>query len=325
MPDRFWNKQLSLQNVAITEWVPRIPGLYFMQGRRGFNPIPDSAIESRLGAYTTYQPMTKSEIVLQGIGTFVLPPDDEGKRIMTVSDGGNATGGIPILIFPEVIEHHNIQQGTLLSINGACWRQMSQEWGTKFDSVNQIKRGYLVVTRPEQVTLSGQRAPIRIHPFSIMEYHSNSSLLYDYVYCTAYTDEPEYRDQISSFFDSYKSGKERYGRYLLAADQTNDLFEAEYHCPADLRRSEPDGKSQLNLLEERIRNTFYHNEETIRSLLEKIPASYPTEQEIMALAVQVGIPASMLRSASAAKMSVQLIDICRQQKLLETLINTIAG
>src|ERR1700744_1339146 len=71
-PARFWNKKLSLTNVVITEWVPRIPGLFIMQQAKGFRPIPDTEIESRHGSYTTYRPMTKSAIVLQGIGTFVL-------------------------------------------------------------------------------------------------------------------------------------------------------------------------------------------------------------------------------------------------------------
>lgn len=327
-PGAFWDKKIDLTNFILSDWIARIPGLYWLQGYRGLHPVLESSdveYRSSLGNRVVYRPAIKSAHVMNGIGTFILPPDDDGKRIMSISSDSTPTSGVPVLVFPEVLEAYDLKPGDALSIKSAYWRKMSLEWQNKFDAVSQIQRGYLVVSNPDQVEKISSGRPVEIHPFSIMEYHSNGALLYDYVYCTTDTGVKNYRKEVEKFFKEYSQRNDRYGRYLIAADATAPLFEADYNTPAELRRLEPGGKAQLDLLVARMRDSFYHNSETIESIMGKIPLFYPTAREINALAVQAGVSPSELRSDTAKKMSAQLVSLCLDRKLLESLVDIITA
>lgn len=320
-PDSFWNKKLSIGSGTISHWTARIPGLFWLKGAEALRNIPASEIESRNGELVVFSPEGKSRMVLNGVATFLLPPDVEGRKIMTISTGSNASMGIPFLLSPEVIEYHHLKEGDRIAIRDAPWRQMSQEWSGKFSSVNQIKRGYIVVDHPDQIVKQYPAQFMEVYPCSVMEYQAGNALLYDYVFCTVDTYDPNHRNAVQMFFEKYRTDNGRYGKYLLAPDSTDAIFEAEFNSPADLLRNTPNGKSQMNLLVERIQNNFYHDGESIRSIMERIPQFYSTADEISALAIRLCIPQAMLNISSAANMSTDLVNLCLERKILEALVD----
>lgn len=322
-PDLFWNKKLSFHHVTLTDWVARVPGLYWGDNAARYRDAAVGNVEFKSEAWKTYTPQGKSSIVMGGVGDFVLPPAESGSAIMTISFSNNASTGIPVLLQPEVIEHHGLKQGDMLHINGANWQKMSMEWSSRFPSFNDIKRGYLVINDPAQVSIAEREQPVEFHPCTIMEYNAGDAILYDYVFCTADTKYDNYRKRLEDFFETYKNDQERFGKYLLAADANDPLFEAAYNSPVDLQRAEPDGSSQLKLIRERIQNSFYHRGETIDSLLLAIPKFYPDSNQIRALAINIGLPQALLQVAPAANMSTQLVEVCIERRMLETLVDRI--
>ncbi|MCX6316138.1 MAG: hypothetical protein NTW29_02530 [Bacteroidetes bacterium] len=320
-PEQFWNKPLSFYYVTLTEWVARVPGLFWSENAARYRNAAVNNVEFISEAWKTYTPQGKSSIVMGGIGDFILPPAENGAVIMTISFSNNASTGIPVLIQPHVVEHHQLKQGDNLNISQAVFRKMTQEWSSRFPSFNSIKRGYLVVDDPAQIKVRNRDQPVEFHPCTIMEYNAGDAILYDYVFCTADTRFANSRKRLEDFFTAYKNDKERYGRYLIAADANDPLFEADYISPLDLQRAEPDGRSQLALITERVQNSFYHRGETINTLLEKIPALYANSDAVLALAVETGLPLAAIQPASPAKMSVQLVDLCIERRILEVLVD----
>lgn len=322
-PEAYLNKRLSFYNVTLTDWVARVPGLYWAPNSTHYRDAGVKDAEFTSEAWKVYKPDGKSKIVMGGIGDFILPPSESGTVIKTISYLNNASQGIPVLLYPEVIEYHKLKQGDKLIIRNAVWRQMSLEWSSRFPSFKELKRGYLVIDNPTQVTVVEKGLPVGFHPCTIMEYQSGDAILYDYVFCTADTKFDNYRKRLEDFFETYKNDKERYGRYLLAADAGDPLFEADYTSPLDLQRAEPGGRTQLSLITERIQNSFYHRGETITTLLEKIPTHYIHPKDVTALAVNTGLSPALLIQAEPAVMSAQLVDICIERKMLESLVDTL--
>jgi hypothetical protein len=230
--------------------------------------------------------------------------------------------GIPVLVFPHVLEDKKIKQGDILSIKEACWRKMSVSWASRFPSIKGIPRGYLVLDNPGQVEVLRSDAPVEFHPCTIMEYQSENALLYDYVFCSANSQYRGYRKEMEAFFSAYRLRNGRQGRYLLATDVNDPLFDATYTSPNDLLR-EADGKAQINLITERIRNAFLYKEETLTTIMQKIPRYYPTNNHIISLAINVDIPPALLQTSSVVRMSAQLVDICREQNKLEELVDQV--
>jgi hypothetical protein len=117
-----------------------------------------------------------------GVGTLLLPPTDEGKILLSVSAGCNASTGIPLLCFPEVYDHLKIKQGDCVIIRGAKWLPMDMHWASKFASTKDIPRGYLVIDSIDKIRVLNRNYPVAYHPFSLMEYEYQDSLFYDFVY-----------------------------------------------------------------------------------------------------------------------------------------------
>ncbi|HVG42245.1 MAG TPA: hypothetical protein VM888_11595, partial [Chitinophagaceae bacterium] len=259
-PEKSWNKKVSFSNTTIINWVARLPGLYWLKESKQYRNNLESDVEERNDGWVAFTPPTKSMKVMGGIGTFLLPPDDEGKVIMTLSQSRDASMGIPVLVSPEVIEHSNVKEGDRLIIKDAYWRKMSVSWANRFPSIKGIPRGYLVINNPKQIEVNGKNAPVEFHPCTIMEYQSEDALLYDYVFCTANSHYPDYRKRMEEFFSAYSKRNGRQGRYLLAADINDPLFDAAYTSPNDLLKVEADGRAQISLITERIRKAFFYKD-----------------------------------------------------------------
>ena len=131
----------------------------------------------------------------------------------------------------------------------AQWRGMAERWADNSRQSEGIPRGYFVLDQSAKIYRTDEKAPLQIHPFSIMEYSAGSVQLLDYVYTTAYTNELKYRGEVIQFFDQYRKDMGRQGKYLLGCDDAEPLWDALFNSPEELRRARP---AQLRLIEARI-------------------------------------------------------------------------
>ncbi len=113
----------------------------------------------------------------------------------------------------------------------------------------------------------------KFHPCTVMEYENGGMQFYDFVYVTVRSWIKEDRKALESFFEEYKRRDGRFGRYLLSADISEPLWEAEYDSPATLLRAEPGARSQLELLQARVRGACF-NEKRLEEIAELLVLRY---------------------------------------------------
>lgn len=329
-PEKMWDKPLKMFGTpVVSDWVARVPGLYWLAESANLRAIKEDLIESRSRgtrspAWIQYTPDGKSRVVLGGIGTFRLPPADDGKRLMMISFSHNASAGIPALVYPDVIDKWKLSLGSLVEFaKPVYWRKMSADWIGKFDKDRNVPRGYLVIDKPNLIRKVRTGFPVEIHPFTIMEYQQGNSagLLYDYAFMAIDNKVPKYKTEIETFFNSYKNEFGRAGKYLLAADSVEHLFDAEYQSPSELLAMNGEGKSQLNLLRRRILGDYKYKTYTISKLLKELPGIYKNTNAVGAFATRLGVQTSLLTGHSAAAMSASLIDYCDQRGKLDLLVD----
>lgn len=241
---------VRMHDVAISEWVARVPGLFWtddalMHRDHGFRHV-----ERRDRSSITLRPLGKSEMVSGGVGTLKLAPSVDGYRLCSLVMNGNVSSGVPALIAPEVWEQHRLREGTVVSVKQATWQGMATSWAQQFRSTRGIPRAYIQINDPGAVEVIRRGFATEIHPFSVMEYNKGSIKLFDFVFATVFTSEPHLRRLIAEFFDSYKVAEGREGgRYLIDADIAEPMWESEYGSPEALRV----GK---DLLERRIEDAM---------------------------------------------------------------------
>src|SRR3954452_21115660 len=66
-----------------------------------------------------------------------------------------------------------------------------------------------VLEKGDAIHSIAQRAPVQIHPFSIMEYCDGDMQLHDFVYATAESTDPGFRGYLTEFFEGYRQDKDR--------------------------------------------------------------------------------------------------------------------
>lgn len=337
--DEFWKPKLVEENhnakfenpdrsfeffgFALSEWIARVPGLFWTKGADRLRFLGDEAIQYESHKWTTLHPQGKSAKVLGGIGTIKLPRNDQGYRLVTLSAGHNASSGIPALMSPRVWESHNLGEGSSLHLS-ANWQPMASEWASRFPSIRGIPKGYLTVEEPDQVrSVLAHRQPTQIHPFTVMEYSRGNSQLFDFVYATADTGDRNYRSELEQFFDFYKRDSGRYGRYLLTADITNPLWEADYDDPAALR-GDRGAVAQLNLLEARVRKETFGGH-SLEQILEILSVHYDHDS-LQRLSDVVGLPKShwFATGVPLATLATRILDLARTRERVEVLIDAIA-
>jgi hypothetical protein len=322
-----WDQTFLLRNVVLSQWVPRVPGLYWSEGATKLRRLGDSAIEYTSERWRVLQPLGKSQKVFGGVGTLKFPPDSRGRRLVSLCTGLNASAGIPALISPEVWWHHRLGEGRLLSDLWAKWVYMSEAgWAERFPSIKGIPKSYLAVERPEQVHRSKDNMPIPIqfHPCTVMEYSQGDAKLFDFVYATADTAKPNYRSLVESFFEEYKNAGGRYGRYLLSGDIGDPWWEAEFESPEALRRAVPGAKSQLELLQARVRRESF-NGQNLDSIVQLLAGTYDNNG-LNRISTLIGIsPAHWYTGRAAADSAVELLQLCVERNKVEELLDAVAS
>jgi hypothetical protein len=317
-PARFWGKEIDLYNFVISNWVARVPGLYWSETSQNMRIHQKSDIAFQSQEWTVFNPPGKSKKVLGGIGTLLLPPTEEGKVLMSVTSSCNASTGIPILVNPEVLDALKLKQGNSVSIKKAKWQPMDIQWSKQFDSVKGIPRGYLIIDSPDKIEIYNDDCPVVYHPFSIMEYEHKDTILYDFVYVTADSKVKDVDLDIEKFFEDYRKKEGRNGEYLLNPNIINPIFESRYMSPYELQK--PSEKAKLKLLHERIRGAHF-NDIAIELLINDLPKFYQSSNSIITLARSIGINPAIITEDSAASMSAQLITLCIEREIVEVLVD----
>jgi hypothetical protein len=321
-----WGEEFEFHRVSLSEWVPRVPGLFWTQEARNLRRLAEQKVAYISEGWRVYEPDGKSGKVMGGIGTFRLPPSADGTRLATLTDSCNASAGVPALISPDVWDKIGLaggQEGQRLDGRG-CWRPMTEGWAARYKSTRDIARGYLVVSDPDSIHLRGERAPTQIHPFTVMEYYSGSKELFDYVYATGDTAYSRYRQRIEQFFESYKDREERYGRYLLAGDMVDALWDAQYDSPAALRAGDTSADSQLQLLQARVRE---HNlgDNVIEELLEALGIACRNDADLLRISRDAGIPHSAWQGGGMlAEKASRLVHVAVQREKILELVEVVA-
>ncbi|BDS12397.1 hypothetical protein [Aureispira anguillae] len=333
LEDRFWeqimaneseyrNKKITLRRFAICDWVARVPGLYWTDSSRKLRQRAGKHIVKKSKDFVEYRPIGKSMKVVGGVGTIHLPPDDDGKRLISVSSSGNASLGIPILIFPDVIDYYNLKEGDVVDIIGARWQPYNRSWSKNFASTKDIPRNYLVVNDPSQIEVLRRGVPIVYHPFSIMEYQHNDALLYDFVYLSIDNKVNNRRSELDSFFTNYSKEKGRKGKYIINPDMVNPIFESTYNFPSEMKDASE--LAQIGLLYEKVRETMFDGA-ILDKIIKILPTYYSNSNSIRRLAKNIGISDSIFKEDKGALMSGQLINYCVENNKIENLIDRICN
>lgn len=315
-PNACWNQPFEFFHCVLSEWTPRIPGLYFSKGAAAIRAAADYEIAIKGPKWPEYRPPGKSAKVIGGMGTFLLPPDDEGNLLYSITVSSNASVGIPVLITADIAEQFRLQQGDVLNINKARWVKMSMSWSSRFPSVKGIPNGYLLINKPEQVIKTGIPGLVEFHPCTIMEYQHGDNLLCDYIYVCADSSAPDYRLELERFFEYYRTKEGRNGRYLLACDPAQPMYDAQFSSPAEMKNAPQ--AAAMKLIAGRIRKVTF-NGQTIDNILAAINTTHTRPEDIMGLAERIDVPSNQLTGASAAQLANSLVGLCIDQHKLEEL------
>jgi len=319
-PSKYWGQEISLYYFVISDWVARVPGLYWSPSSEAIRQHKQEDIAFQSKQWTEFYPPGKSKKVMGGVGTLLLPPTDEGKVLLSVSAGCNASTGIPLLCFPEVYDHLKIRQGDCVIIRDAKWQPMDMHWASKFASTKDIPRGYLVIDSFDKIQILERNYPVVYHPFSLMEYEYQDSLFYDFVYVTADSKVKNVDAKIERFFKEYAKKDGRNGEYILNPNIVKPIFQSQYLSPSELTQATE--KAKLNLLYERIRGTHFKGQ-SIEQLVIKLPQYYQSTASIKTLARNIGLNISLLEDGSAVNISSQLIDLCIKKEMVENLVDRV--
>jgi hypothetical protein len=322
-PQKAWGQRFQFDNAALSTWVARVPGLFWSEGAKALRKITVDAIEYKSDDWLVLRPQGKSQQVLGGIGTLKFPPDENGYRLVTLSCGHNASSGVPMLVSPEVWKQHKLDDGSILGL-WAKWQPMPSVWAERFPSIKGIPKGYLVINHQTHVySASAMHAPTQFHPCTVMEYYQGDAKLYDFVYATADTGVRNHRRYIETFFGEYKKARGRFGKYLMSADISDPLWEAEYDSPIALQRAEPGAKSQLELLRMRVQGESFKGNNL--DLIAQFLAREYDNVGLRRISEIIGIPSAHWFTGSAvADSCVQLLHMCVDRGKVEELLDAVA-
>jgi hypothetical protein len=182
----------------------------------------------------------------------------------------------------------------------------------------------MVLAEPDQIwDVSRSLAPTEFHPFTIMEYHDGSKLLFDFVYATADTGDDDYRSGLESFFDTYKRERGRQGRYLLPGDMLSPMWDAQFANPTELRQNFL-LRSQLDLLEQRVREHMI-GKNTIERTMEALALVCTNTDDLLRLSSELNVSQAFwnVDSTLAAKIGQFVAQVAGAGRL-EALVEAVA-
>jgi Effector-associated domain 1 len=324
-PDQWWGTTFQTYDGALSEWIPRVPGLYWTQDAEKLRKAAEKYRVFESKSWTEFQPLGKSQKVFGGIGTIKLP-DNAGYRLASISGGHNASAGVPVLISSEAWEYHKLKEGDIVNLKGK-WQKMALGWVERFPSIRGIPRGYLVVDNPDAIEVRQPTTPIRFHPYTVMQYEQDGTLLYDFVFATADTGVNGWEKELRSFFEEYRAKNERHGEYLISADPGNPdpLWEAKFTTPEELQMREADAETHLELLQKRIREHSFRGK-TLEELIDVLAGQFQDADDFRRLSEDIGIKSSLWYAAgrSSASYAARLVNECAERQKVEELLDLLS-
>jgi hypothetical protein len=325
-PSHNLNQLFNFTNMRLSEWVARVPGLSWKPESQLLNNSVKGAQKAIAGKY--YPPETRSTRVMAGVGTLRLPPADDGSRLGTLGLSGDVSAGVPVLLAADVWDKIQVDYSCEgLSISGrARWVPMALQWSAHFPVIRDIPRGYLYLDNPDAISADDSRLLTYITPFTIMEYSRDSNLLYDYVYIGARTDDADYRQQVENSFQEYPQSISQDYRYLITADMVQPMWDAEFLSPADLRRVDASAKSQLALLEERVRERLL-GKQIVEPLLAAVSKAIEGDPDsLIVLSGEVQLKTGVwLAGGSLAEQASQFVHAILQHGKVDALLAALAA
>ena len=325
-PDYYWGKTCRLNyDWTLSEWIPRIPGLYWHKNSEALRMVSQSAIETIGNEHAVLQPIGKSMVVLGGVGTLKLGPNEEGYRLVSLSQSRDASAGIPALISQEVWQTLSLHEG--VDIKGEfIWQQMPISWSKHFKSTD-IPRGCLLITNIKKIKVNKDKVPILFHPCTVMEYKSRDGLLYDYVFVSATTEQDSFKSRVQDFFEMYRTAQNRNGKYIFAADMTEKLWDARFKSPQDMLEKDDYSNSQLDILLSRVRGDTFKGGVTIEAVNKIILTNFGGNIEGLKLVAQdIAIDEwEWYQNEPLAKLSIRLLDLCMENNKVDALLDSIVS
>ncbi len=326
-PDEWSDRIVTLpMGAVVSEWVARVPGLYYKKGSDALRKARKADIEYENDGWVHLSPLGKSRKVIGGIGTLKFPPDKEGYRMVSLTMSTNASSGIPALVHPDVWKHHKMKTGLNIGVTKATWRSMPSEWSTRFASTRNIPKACLFIDHPDHVHSDGNESPVRFHPFSIMKYEKDGTENYDFVFANIDSHKPGSRNNVSIFLGEYKYFEGRHGEYLIEPDISNPLIgDGDIVCqsPQELREKMSGSKAYLDLILHRIQDVTY-NDQTLDEI-KKVMDQHLKEKTIQRYGTNMGLnPATWyIQGATLATNNAQLLDRCVERNLVASLVDEI--
>lgn len=310
--------RVSFFGAAVSEWVARVPGLFWRPGSdkmRALKPA-DRESEKQTKGWITFRPRGKSQLVSGGIGTLKFPPSEDGFRVVTLTTSHNASTGVLALVSPEVWDHHRLTEGTII-YGEARWAPIPLGWAPQFPIVAGVPRGCLILDKVGEINVMEQNAPIQVHPYSVMEYWDGSARLHDFVYITVDTGDPDLRRKTTEFFADYRGRNDRDGRYLLSADIADPLWEATFTSPAEIRLNR---QAEMAVIEARV-NEAVRGEGVIEALIRAL-AQLSDIADLKRVSGDAEIPVARWFevgpvAVNAARLVAEAVRTGRQQALLQ--------
>jgi len=137
--------KVLLKGFAISQWIPRVPGLFWKEESRILREGASQEVEYHNQEITIYNPVGKSMHILGGIGNLRLLPNSSG-RLICASSSGQYWRGIPILLNEDAWHSYaDLYSGSIVDIHGT-WALLPHEHSILLGGDKGIPRGCIMVS-----------------------------------------------------------------------------------------------------------------------------------------------------------------------------------
>jgi len=311
--------EVEFYAAVVSEWVARIPGLYWCEGADRLRAAAGRNIEYESAKWRTYMPRGKTFLVSGGIGTIRLPPSESGYRLLSLSANYNASTGVPLLISDDQWQKYGLCEGVVID-GRAKLRRMPVSWASEFPSIRGIPKLCLTLSEGARAPIGelDRDAPVEVHPFTVMEYEDDNTALLDFVFAAADSTDPDFRRRIEEFFGHYCSDHGRNGSYLIAADVSAPLWTSKFQSPAEMRGAKA---AELALIDHRVREALA-GEDRIETVLRDLV--HRQTDDLRRLSEAILIPQALwYEQGTVAEQAQKLLDKAVRANKLPELIQAI--
>lgn len=323
--------KVFLKGFAVSQWIPRVPGLFWKNESRLLRQEAFNGLESYDQGILIFDPLGKTMRILGGIGNLRLLPNSSG-RLICASSSGEYWRGIPILLNEDAWHAcADLYSGSIVDIQGN-WELLPHEQSILIGADKGIPRGCIIVSDITRRGYERQSIPGSCAAWSLYEYRDENMLLnYSYTYRTfqidcsgkcntiGQYDDNEEIDRASLFIEDYL--EHRGGIALTDFDETEPRFNA--FLPVSEVMSQEIDHRKLRSFVERVKNQALSPEVIRYNALPGILMRNFSLEELGILAidyVRVDLEALIAPIAGKASQVDALIRYCEEKDLIKDLI-----